>query len=90
MDAGERKPCEACGEPLVGAAHANTGTVAPIHVAPDREDRGNVLLWREHYTGTMKYAVVPNSTMRVLLRDLGVPLRLNHFAACPDAARFRR
>lgn len=88
LRAGEVKTCEACGKQMIGAAHPNTGNVAPILLEPDEEDRGNVLLFKRD--GEVRYAIIPNATMRVVLRDLGVPLRLNHFADCPEAARFHR
>jgi hypothetical protein len=84
LQAGTRRPCEACGTEMVGAVHSKTGKVAPIVVEP--ADNGNILLWRAS-DGTLSYSNLPPETCD-LLRDLGVPLRLNHFADCPQRERF--
>lgn len=94
LKAGERKRCEACGREMVGAVHPGTRKVAPILLAADPEDqpgeagRGNVLLFQRG--GEVRYAIIANAAVRITLREAGVPLRLNHFADCPDAARFHR
>lgn len=82
----ERKQCEACRAEMIGAAHVRTGTVAPILLEPS--DDGNCLLWRTSEGAT--YATVGKAEVREYLRNAGVPLRLNHFADCPHAARFTR
>lgn len=84
---GAQRDCEACGERLVGAAKPGERKVAPITVAP--KETGNVLLWRDP-DGTPRYAIVGHERTREYLRALDVPLRLNHFADCPKARRFRR
>ncbi|HEX7088700.1 MAG TPA: hypothetical protein VF192_01110 [Longimicrobiales bacterium] len=94
MKPGERKRCEACGREMVGAVHPQTRKVAPILVETEPEDlpaeqgRGNVLLFVRE--GEVRYAVIGNANTRIALREMGVPLRLNHFADCPEAARFHR
>lgn len=85
---GERKNCEACNAPMIGARHQKTGNVAPICLLPSED--GNCLLWKDHENGEPVYAVVGDSAARDYLReDLGVPLRLNHFADCDEADRFQ-
>lgn len=86
LQAGERRKCAACGKEFVGAVNGTTGNVAPIVLAIPEEESGNCLLFQRG--GEIRYAVIASSTFRVVLRDLGVPLRLNHFADCPEAARF--
>lgn len=89
LKAGETKRCEACGEPLIGA-QTKAGNVAPITLNP-KED-GNVLLYRptgdENASGTVA-ARVMSPVVIEYLRDQGVPLRLNHFADCPERERFK-
>src|SRR5262245_17494307 len=98
MKPGQSKRCEACGCLMVGAL-TRDGKVAPIEVGPD--ERGTVLLFRAEPAGPLRAtfgeeAVVQcrtfaaGSMAHVELVDQGVPLRLNHFAYCPDAARFAR
>lgn len=76
--------CRSCGEPLVWALTAN-GKPAPVTRAP--RENGNVLVFRDH-AGELR-SIVPPEEVRRYLREAGVPLRLNHFADCPQAARFR-
>ena len=91
---GEVKTCEACGRRMIGAVYPSTQKVAPIVLEEEPEDmpaeegRGNILLFRRG--GEVRYAIIENPTDRVKLREKGVPLRLNHFADCPEAARFHR
>lgn len=82
--------CQACGVPLVWAAHHESGKLAPI-VAEPAED-GNLLVWRAWPPGgqpELRYAVVGDMEVRAWLNGHGVPLRLNHFADCPQAERFK-
>lgn len=100
MRPGERKRCEACGAEMVGAVHYRTGTVAPIALAA--EEKGNIVVFNaETPLGPrpteIRYAIVPQgdglggpSPVRAWLEEVGVPLRLNHFANCPEADRFHR
>lgn len=86
---GERKNCEACEVPIIGARHAKTGTVAPICLIPNPE-KGNVLLWKDPTNGEPVYAIVGDDiAVTYLKEDLLVPLRMNHFGDCADADRFR-
>jgi hypothetical protein len=87
LGAGERRSCGACHQLLIGAAHARTRRVAPIVLEPT--ENGNCIIWRDE-DGLLLYAVVGNPGAREYLRGLGVPLRFNHFADCPAAARFHR
>lgn len=86
MKAGDRKNCEACNKRLIMAAASNGGSLSPVELEPDRA--GNVLLFRDP-DGTVKQATL-NVQLAGALSGLGVPLRLNHFASCPQADRFRR
>lgn len=97
LRAGEKRKCEACGREFIGAANGTTGDVAPIvldvpeDVVPVGEEPamfGNCILFNRG--GEIRYAVIGSSSLRVILRDLGVPLRINHFADCPEAARFSK
>lgn len=96
MNPGEQRPCEACGEELIGA-RTRTGKVAPITV--QHYEDGNVLLHRVHER-TEGIAGVPHGIKVVCAwvlagdtlekaRENGVELRRNHFYGCPDAQRFR-
>lgn len=92
---GERRACEGCGAQIVGAAQAaspgvaeDLSKVAPITALP--KENGNLLLWRDATDGEPRYAVVGNVRTVEYLRALGVPLRLNHFADCPERRRFER
>src|SRR4051812_8544845 len=82
---GETWRCEACGAALIGA-RTKAGKCAPIEYQPDQH--GNTLLFRAD-DGVLSSAVVGIATISDWLRGQGVPLRLNHFASCPQAARFR-
>lgn len=81
---GERWTCT-CGAKVVGAQHPDTGNVAPITVAP--QDNGNVLLYRDR--AVLTWRPVNNREALEWLRAAKVPLRLNHFADCPDVERYR-
>lgn len=81
---GERKSCEACGADLIGA-RTKDGKTAPI--TEHCQVGGNVLLFRSSAgieCRTFAGAVLDK------LREQQVPLRLNHFADCPEKERFTR
>jgi len=81
--------CQACGQPLVWAAHEETGKLAPICAEPTAD--GNLLVWRAWPPGqqpALRYTAL-GEELRAKLAERGVPLRLNHFADCPQAERFR-
>lgn len=75
--------CKACGTALLWALSKN-GKPSPIVAEP--VEGGNVLLFRQ--ADELRYAVVP-VPMRGWFEEQGIPLRVNHFGTCPDAARFR-
>jgi len=84
---GERRPCSACGTPIVGArSSSNPKSVMPIVVEP--HDKGNVLLQQKD--GELVAFVVGNAVVRGALHDLGVVMRISHFADCPHAGAFQR
>jgi hypothetical protein len=86
---GERRPCEACGKQIVGAL-TRKGVVAPIELEPD--PRGNVLLFRKSapgYPDATQCRTFAGFALDELVSQ-GVPLRLNHFAYCPERERFKR
>ena len=87
LQPGERKRCEACGEPMVGA-RTNRGLVAPVVLAPAAD--GNVLLYRDPGGGEVAAAVLGRADVRSYLHEHGVPLRVVHFRDCPAADQFRR
>lgn len=87
---GERWNCAACGEMLIGALTI-AGKVAPITVTPyDTDDAmaGNVWLGRRK-DGTVICATLSGALLEKA-RAEGLALHLNHFANCPDKARFAR
>jgi hypothetical protein len=86
LQPGERKQCEACGMPMIGA-RTRKGSVAPVVLAPS--DDGNALLYRQP-DGTVEVAVLGRADVRTYIAALGVPLRVVHFADCPAADQFRR
>lgn len=86
VKAGEKKSCEACGARLIMAAASNGGSLSPVELMPNPS--GNVLLFRMP-DGTVTQATL-NIQLAGQLSGLGVPLRMNHFATCPQADRFRR
>lgn len=75
--------CRACGAELVWALTKN----GPSPVTRQPKGNGNVLLFRG-LDGEVRAAVV-DAHVRAWAVEQGVPLRLNHFADCPDAERFR-
>jgi hypothetical protein len=81
--------CKGCGAALVWAL-TRDGKPAPITKAP--KDTGNVLLFVA--PGPTGERVVQCRTFAGFaldeLREQGVPLRLNHFADCPDREQFAR
>lgn len=97
MRPGERKRCEACGCEMIGAL-TSAGRVAPIEQAP--AETGNVLLFRAPPPAGLAatFGEVPVVQCRTFgegmalmeLREQGVPMRLSHFATCPEAERFGR
>lgn len=89
MKPGERKNCDACGVPLVGAVHHNTGKVAPIKVTPD--PAGNIVLSSRDVDGArvLTYGIVTSTEGLMNLRAIGHPLFVNHFYDCPERERFR-
>jgi hypothetical protein len=78
--------CEACSAELIWALTAE-GKAAPICKEPS--DDGNVLLFRSREDRSLQCRSFGGDTL-VRLRDAGVPLRLNHFANCPDRERFAK
>lgn len=82
--AGERWPCEACGEVLIGALTVNL-KVAPVE-AVIAED-GNVWLGRRA-DGTIICATLAGALLDKA-REVGITLHHNHFATCVDKERFR-
>jgi hypothetical protein len=74
--------CEACQKPLVWAV-TKTGRTAPVELDPHPE--GNVLVFRVESRIECRTAA---GFALDWLREQGVPLRLNHFASCPQADRF--
>jgi hypothetical protein len=77
--------CTACGCRLVWAL-TPTGARAPIERDPS--PAGNVLILDVSHIGLM--AVTLSKEGLQLVRDHGLPLRLNHFASCPEKEQFRR
>lgn len=84
-DSGGRRPCRACGAELVFAL-TPTGSAAPVTMEP--RDHGNVLLFRG-LEGEMRCAQL-DPGIAATLKSQGVPLRLNHFADCPERDRFKK
>jgi len=68
--------CRSCGAPIVWARHAVTDRVAPIDAEPVEE--GNIILDMDSLTYTVGGISYPPG-----------PRHTNHFATCPDAARWR-
>lgn len=80
----DSKACSACGAPLIWALSA-TGRPSPITREP--KAGGNALVFQRD--GEVRWvACAPG--IAAWLSSAGVPLRLNHFADCPQADRFRR
>lgn len=88
--AGQRWTCDACGEQLIGALTIS-GKVAPITLLVyDHHDpmEGNVWLGRRK-DGTV-ICVTLSGALLDKARAEGLALHLNHFANCPERARFER
>jgi len=84
---GERRPCSACGTPIVGArSSSNPKSVMPIVVEPHAN--GNVLLQQKD--GELVAFVFGNAVIRGALQDAGVVMRVSHFSNCEAAESFRR
>lgn len=86
LERGRTQECVACSRRMIAAQHARTGNLAPIVLDPNAD--GNVLLWRDP-DGGVSYTVIGKPDIRSYLVELGVPLRLNHFADCPNSSQFR-
>lgn len=85
LENGEQRPCSGCGVRIVGA-NSKTGTAtAPIEAAA--HENGNVLIQRQ--ADGRVIAVTFGPVEADVLRGMGVELRMNHFATCPEADRFR-
>lgn len=80
--------CEACGKPLVWAI-TEKGKPAPINRAPSSD--GNVLVFRvaDAPEGQQVRCVTASAHVLPWLQEKGVPLRMSHFAYCPERDRFR-
>lgn len=87
---GQTKACEACGVAMIGAL-TRDGKVAPIEVDPDAT-RGNVLLFKAPANGHAEPVLQCRTFAGFALGELQaerVPMRLNHFAFCPERDRFK-
>jgi hypothetical protein len=88
---GQIKACEACGVKMLGCL-TRDGKVAPIE--HDASEIGTVLIFRKAapergYEDPVAQCRTFGDGMALMeLREQGVPMRLNHFASCPEAARF--
>lgn len=87
---GESWTCS-CGAAVV-AATTKARRQAPVTVEP--KDDGNVLLFRsaelddETRRPRVECRTIADEHALMFLRSEGVPLRLNHFADCPDRDRY--
>jgi hypothetical protein len=84
FEEGHPRACRACRAPLIGAMTA-AGRVAPITM--EAKENGNVLVFVD--AEAVLQARTFTGEALAELRRQGVPLKLNHFADCPQAARFR-
>lgn len=75
--------CQACEAPIFWLRHERTGRWAPIEAEP-RSD-GNILVDLEGETYRIVDAEPPLPGIEPV-----AALRLNHFARCLDAKRFKR
>lgn len=77
--------CSGCGAAVVWALTPSGGK-SPL----DREpaETGNVMLIRVDHIGLM--AITLSKEGLQLARDHGLPLRLSHFATCPEREQFQR
>lgn len=82
LAAGESRRCEGCSARIIGA-RTKDGKTAPITLNP--QANGNVLLFRSSVG--IECRTFAGDTLEKL-KEQGVPMRLNHFADCKDAARF--
>lgn len=95
---GERRACSACGVQCVGAKSRH-GSVGPIEV--ELNPKGNVLLFKDR-KDDLRYAVMPGhgatdpkkraaaDAVLVFVEENMMARRMNHFATCPEAAKFAR
>ena len=81
---GDKWECAACGCKLVGALTI-ANRVAPIEVKLNPE--GNQFLYRRG--DTVCVASIGQGAMMEFAKRHGFELRMNHFATCPAADRFR-
>lgn len=87
LSPGERRPCSACGTEIIGARSAsNPKNTMPVVVEPNAN--GNVLLQQKD--GVLTGFVFGDPVVRGALQDAGVVMRVNHFADCAGAEKFRR
>jgi hypothetical protein len=77
--------CRACKAPLIWAI-TKDGKRAPITREPKPD--GNVLVFRTVTPGPVQARVFAGLALDEL-REQGVPLRLNHFADCPNREDFQ-
>lgn len=87
LQPGERKACEACGKEMIGALTVK-GNTAPIELEPAPAGQGNIWLGKNS-VGT----VICASLSQALVAEanaVGLVLRVNHFATCPERERFGR
>lgn len=78
-----RDACEACSAPLIWAL-SRKEKPAPITREPSED--GNCLIFKAGEE--IRYAVLTGDVLE-WAREQGIPLRLNHFADCPERDRFR-
>jgi hypothetical protein len=71
--------CSACGAEIVWLRNVRTGNIAPITNYTVSEGYGNIERCDDKH-----YRIVPPSAR------VGKVLRINHFADCPDAGKFKR
>lgn len=85
LECGERRKCDACGMPIIGAM-TEAGKIMPVVLHPDPA-LGNLLLYRTP-DGYPHCRVVPPA-VKGWANEVGVPLRRSHFSDCPNADKFR-
>lgn len=83
--------CKSCGAPIEWAAWAVSGKAVPLDVEPDRA------FWERVDAGVApdlrgKLVVIAGKVWHATETDVRLrrPLRVSHFATCPDAAEHRR
>lgn len=85
----ERWECT-CGAKLIGAAGKSSGPVPSVQpITVEAHPNGNVLLARDE-RGVLRGFIIGKPDVAEYLRGMGVQLRLNHFADCPDRERYER